>query len=228
MMSARNLLRPTQSDQNSLRCGQTAYDLAADSYNRRYASDLRNDLPIIQRVMDDLQPSAHTRPSVLDVGCGVGTNLRMFSDLGFKATGIDISQTMLRYARIHAPECELFHADIRDYTTSQGEFDLVFAKAFIHLFPYTESFKIGQILASKLKKGGLLYVTTTIHEIHTEGLEPKEDYPGQPLRFRSRWTNENWTPWLYSLDLKILRQWINTDPRSKKTWINATLRTTDA
>lgn len=203
-----------------------AYDLTAKYYAERHSSDIKNDTPIVSRVLDEWHKHNSGQPHVLDAGCGVGTNLRMFSDRGCLVTGIDTSKQMLRYARLIAPESTLYEIDVRDASEIDGNFDIVFAKALIHLFPYKESYSIGKLLVDKLTDNGILYVTTTLHEYHTESFEPKSDYPGSPVRFRSRWDHDCWTLWLHALNAEPLAQWHNVDPRNGKHWVNAILKKT--
>ncbi|WP_371164747.1 class I SAM-dependent methyltransferase [Buchananella felis] len=203
---------------------QNAYDLTAKYYADRHFSDIENDTPIVSRVMHEWGRFNTGLPSVLDVGCGVGTNLRMFSNLGCAVTGIDTSEEMLRYARLIAPESTLYKLDVREVHRIKEQFDIVFAKALIHLFPYEESFEIGRALINKLRPHGIFYVTTTMHEIHKESFEKKDDYPGAPLRFRSRWDYPCWRLWLEDLGVELLTEWSNVDPRSNKFWVNAILK----
>jgi SAM-dependent methyltransferase len=62
---------------------------------------------------------------VLDVGCGVGAFLRMVSDRGAKAFGLDASEALLELARRRVPEADLRVGDMEALPYDEDTFDLV-------------------------------------------------------------------------------------------------------
>jgi SAM-dependent methyltransferase len=69
----------------------------------------------------DLQPGQ----LVLDVGCGVGTFLRMVAARGGRAFGIDASDTLLALARERVPDADLRVGDMEALPYDDDTFDLV-------------------------------------------------------------------------------------------------------
>ena len=72
--------------------------------------------------------------SLLDLGCGPGHHAKKFTELGFKAVGIDLSTEMIKLAKHLAPETEFRVMDMLDLDFTQSMFDSVWASAsLIHL-----------------------------------------------------------------------------------------------
>ena len=53
---------------------------------------------------------------ILDVCCGNGVLARELAERGYRVTGIDASEKMLRYARANAPSAKFVRADARTFT----------------------------------------------------------------------------------------------------------------
>lgn len=92
----------------------SAYDGFAPIYERYWAPhSLRKFAPILEQV---LLPLLAPGAGVLDVCCGTGLLTRWLADKGFRVTGPDESEGMLRRARARAPGLEFVRADARDFT----------------------------------------------------------------------------------------------------------------
>src|SRR3954471_12462577 len=71
---------------------------------------------------DDLQSeewrqfTAAVKPggSVLDVGCNSGRDMRQLIDLGYRVTGLDVSEPALRLCREHCPEARTIKMSLLD------------------------------------------------------------------------------------------------------------------
>lgn len=62
---------------------------------------------------------------VLDVGCGSGRHLAEFHRIGYRATGLDLSPSMIEAARTAIPECGLVRGDMRNLPFRTASFDVV-------------------------------------------------------------------------------------------------------
>ena len=62
---------------------------------------------------------------VLDVGCGVGVFLRLVTDRGAKAFGLDASEALIELARSRVPEADLRVGDMESLPFADDTFDLV-------------------------------------------------------------------------------------------------------
>ena len=69
----------------------------------------------------DLQPGQ----LVLDIGCGVGTFLRLVSDRGARPFGLDASEALLEVARARLPDADLRLGDMEALPYEDDTFDLV-------------------------------------------------------------------------------------------------------
>ena len=62
---------------------------------------------------------------VLDVGCGVGTFLRLVADRGAEPFGLDASEALINLARQRVPEADLRVGDMESLPYDDDTFDLV-------------------------------------------------------------------------------------------------------
>lgn len=95
----------------------TDYDMFAAIYNQHWGDFAdRQALPVVEKyVVVNLPADAH----ILDLCCGTGQLARALSARGYRVTGIDGSDVMLRFARKNAPEATFRQADARDFTLEQ-------------------------------------------------------------------------------------------------------------
>jgi SAM-dependent methyltransferase len=68
-----------------------------------------------------LEPGA----TVLDVGCGVGTFLRLVAERGARPHGIDASESLIAFARERLPEADLRVGEMEDLPWEDESFDLL-------------------------------------------------------------------------------------------------------
>lgn len=106
------------------------------------------------------------RPSMLDIGCGPGTFLQLFSDQEIEsALGVDISEKQIAYAResFATPYRTFKVADMvspQDAVSLKQQFDLVSLIEVIEHFPGSTVRNLLTNAFSLVKKGGILIITT--------------------------------------------------------------------
>jgi SAM-dependent methyltransferase len=89
------------------------YDSFANIYNRYWGAFVENALPALQElVLDHVPQGAH----ILDVCCGTGQLAHLLHERGYRVTGVDGSEEMLRYARENAPDCQFILGDARAFS----------------------------------------------------------------------------------------------------------------
>lgn len=58
--------------------------------------------------------------TVLDLGCGLGSELSYLAGLGWTGLGVDLSEAALRRARVAVPVCQFACADVRRLPVHDG------------------------------------------------------------------------------------------------------------
>jgi SAM-dependent methyltransferase len=104
-----------------------------------------------KRFLEQLNPSV----GILDVGCGVGRDARIFEELGHHVTALDGSQKMVDFASqiLKEPARVMLYEDM-DFSE---EFDGVWAAAaLIHVSPHDLKDVLNRIYRA-LKPGGILF-----------------------------------------------------------------------
>jgi SAM-dependent methyltransferase len=97
------------------------YDQLAETYNRWMGEDFcRRVLPAIERlflsrITETGLPGAGKEYCILDLCCGSGQMARALTERGFRVTGVDVSEQMLRLARQNVPAGEFIRADARSF-----------------------------------------------------------------------------------------------------------------
>jgi SAM-dependent methyltransferase len=94
----------------------------------------------------------------LDLGCNTGFAVEAARRLGFDASGYDLSDAAIDYARSAYPKCA-FHHGMADAAAATGQtYDAVLCAEMIeHL---TELDSLADALARLVNPGGILYLTT--------------------------------------------------------------------
>lgn len=160
------------------------YDALANEYEDRSVR-LK---PVTEETVKELSYFL-PRGEVLDVGCGVGTAVSVLKEFNFDAIGIDISKSMVKFARKRNFDSEIILGDFIKYGFSQ-QFDGIFCFAFIHLFPKNLAEKILEKIHNLLVDNGILYIGTTRSVKSTEGYVLKKDCVIKEKHCRKFWTKK--------------------------------------
>lgn len=153
--------------------------LVREGYNanaHRYAAG--RDQFQIRDVLDQFSVLAQPLGAVLDVGCGAGLPVAQYLvEHGFRTTGIDVSDSMLRLAKRQVPQARFVKLDM----TEMGSFGdasfegIVACYSLIHV-PMELHQAIISDFSRLLKPGGALLFSSGTHE--WEGVE---DFHGAPM-----------------------------------------------
>lgn len=95
---------------------------------------------------------------VLELGPGLGGNSIFLADKGFEVTCMDTDEESIEYIRQVCPKINAIRQDILTYNFLQEEYDLVVARAVLHLFRFGEIKLITENIMKSLKHDGLLYI----------------------------------------------------------------------
>lgn len=158
-------------------------------------------------------PELSSDTTIIDIGCANGDNLAVFTELGFNnLQGLDISPEMVNYAKAKTNA----NVRVKNFNEYDGEpVDMVFAQAFIHLFPKNEVSGIISKMLGHAKKR--VYFSTTVHDFSREGIEQKEKT--DMVRYRSRYMADEL--------LAIIKQLLSSQAPGESQWRVAYFFATD-
>jgi SAM-dependent methyltransferase len=126
-----------------------AYSTNPIAYEEKYAAHLL-DRP--SRFASLLSPGSH----ILDLGCGPGRDIRIFSEGGHKPIGIELNPEFIEMARRQG---DVIQGDIRNISSifTPSSFDGVWAQASLVHLEKSEIALVLDDLRDLLKPNGLLY-----------------------------------------------------------------------
>jgi SAM-dependent methyltransferase len=129
-----------------------------DQHARSYWEGTR-DHDVSQNI-DALLQSIEARPpfELLDLGCGPGRDLKTFTALGHRATGLEGSAQLANLARTNSG-CEVLEQNLLALKLPSSHFDGVFANAVLFHVPTQELPRILRELHATLKSGGALFTS---------------------------------------------------------------------
>lgn len=93
---------------------------------------------------------------ILDLGCGPGRDLMMFTQLGHTAVGLDGCANFCAMASAHSG-CEVLHQDFLKLQLPHAHFDGIFANASLFHVPSQELSRVLEELRMSLVPGGVLF-----------------------------------------------------------------------
>ena len=144
--------------------------LTLEHYNQR-AGDYRqgtHDHDVSQNIAALLQHIGSEPPfTILDLGCGPGRDLKVFTGLGHIAVGLDGAGRFTEMARADSG-CEVWQQNFLKLKLPQGRFDGVFANAALFHVPSQELPRVLRELHATLKPGGVLF-SSNPHGQNEEG-----------------------------------------------------------
>ena len=94
--------------------------------------------------------------TILDFGCGPGRDLKVFTELGHIAIGLEGAPRFVEMARSHTG-CEVWHQDFLGLDLPHEYFDGIFANASLFHVPGSELPRVLTELCNTLKPGGVLF-----------------------------------------------------------------------
>ncbi len=117
--------------------------------------DIKNRLKFyipLLKVYAEAYPSS--KPVALDIGCGRGEMLSIYTDLGFEAFGIDINKVVLEETR--SKGFNVAYADALDFLKSQKQdtYDVISLIHVLEHLPFEYAFELHKEVLRVLKPGG--------------------------------------------------------------------------
>ncbi|MGH8736126.1 MAG: class I SAM-dependent methyltransferase [Burkholderiales bacterium] len=94
--------------------------------------------------------------TILELGCGPGRDLKVFTELGHVAIGLDGAPRFVHMAREYS-SCEVWQQDLLALDLPAARFDGVYANAVLFHVPNQELPRVLSELRIALKPGGVLF-----------------------------------------------------------------------
>jgi SAM-dependent methyltransferase len=133
--------------------------LTTARYNERAEAfwEGTKDHDVMQNITALLQHLKSRPPCrILDFGCGPGRDLKVFSELGHIAVGLDGAARFVEMARNYSG-CDVWHQDFLNLDLPDEYFDGIFANASLFHVPGSELPRVLRELRATLKPGGVLF-----------------------------------------------------------------------
>jgi len=137
-----------------------AYNLSADDFAQT-TGNIRKPGNVLSQEIDRAISYVNRNAYVLDVGCGVGYDLREFKEKGCNVVGLDISEKMLILSKKYTSDViPLILATSINLPFNNSYFDIVWCVATFHHFPKEIAFNVFAELFRCVKKSGIISICT--------------------------------------------------------------------
>jgi SAM-dependent methyltransferase len=125
--------------------------LADDFWRGTRDHDVKQNIDALLRWIEGKPPF-----TILDFGCGPGRDLKVFSELGHVAVGLEGATHFVMMARTYSG-CEVWQQDFLKLDLPDHHFDGVYANASLFHVPSQELPRVLLELRASLKPGGVLF-----------------------------------------------------------------------
>ena len=93
--------------------------------------------------------------SVLDLGCGEGRNSLFLANMGYKVTGIDISETAINTAKKRKSTAKFLCMSLVEDEWPDEKYDIILDFGLFHFIPYEYRVAYVKNVENHLNKGGI-------------------------------------------------------------------------
>jgi ubiquinone/menaquinone biosynthesis C-methylase UbiE len=195
-------------------------EITIESYDKTVDAYIRNTDPLHPKEeADKFLSMLEKGASILDIGCGPGRDAKIFSEKGFKVTGIDLSEKMIDAARKRC-RAEFKVMDLMKLEYPDEKFDSIWAMAtYLHV-PKIEIVKSLKEAFRVLKRGGIFAISVKLGE--GELLREDKRY-GNVKKFWSFYSKPEIETALKKAGFEILESYV--DMPKKAYYTNAVVRT---
>ena len=126
-------------------------------YDELLTSSARNQFEVLQ-VRETLLKKYSEKPMILDIGCGLGHQVDLFSQYKYNAKGLDISPNMIELAKISYPLLDFKTGDMTDKTLYEPKTFTHITCFFYSIYYIEDVHQLFQSVNSWLKTGGYFIV----------------------------------------------------------------------
>ena len=158
--------------------------------------------------------------NVLEIGPGTGRILKLFEEeLNCRTCAVELSEEMIKWAKVKSPNTIFIEDNILNVKFFENTFDAIFMGAVIYNFPKDDAKKLLLLTYKWIKEDGKILIYTTIHDKSEEGYYEKEDYSGNIVRFRKRFTEIELKKLVEECKFKIVYKMYTEEPDRNKKWL---------
>ncbi|MEO0845573.1 MAG: methyltransferase domain-containing protein [Cyanobacteria bacterium J06648_1] len=125
--------------------------------------------PYLQQWLETYPPETAAKTALV-IGCGLGDDAELLSELGYQVTAFDISPTAIAWCQQRFPDSQVDYqvADLFSLDPNwQGKFDFVFECRTIQALPLDVRSQVTSAIAPLVAKEGTLIVVTRHREENT-------------------------------------------------------------
>jgi SAM-dependent methyltransferase len=234
--SATIALRPNLA--SVLDANLAAYEALAEDYRETSPLRMKHAAEWLSGPLSSDSPKPLTRGRALDIGCADGSHAFLLAEHGYDVTGIDFSPRMIELARgrrsgRHQPsflEGEFLAGSFCDAHGAtvelDGQFELVVANAFVHLFPEPVDKDVVRKALDLVAAGGAALFSTTIEDSRQEAYFGKAGAGGTYVqRWRGHYPKEDFLSLIRDAagDSFVITNLPTTDMRAKE-WLTVLAR----
>ena len=134
------------------------YDKVATNWSQKWFEEKKSQ-GIAKRFYNMFSDAGNYHPEILDFGCGMGYDVKILSELGAYAIGIDFSEKTIDIAKKNVKNAKFFVGDVTERFDKLGRFEGIMCLdtlAYVNIMKMREVFKN---FARGLFSGGLLLVS---------------------------------------------------------------------
>ena len=198
-----------------------AYNEFAKQHNERHNNLSKYDLTDDdwKKILIEKLLIPNKANKVLEIGPGTGRMLKILEDLNCETIAVELSEEMIKYAKTKSPNTFFIQDNILNVEFSNNTYDAIFMGALIHNFPKEDAKKLLNLVHSWIKPSGKILIYTTIHKVSEEGYYEKQDYKGNIIRFRKKYTEEELKNMIEISGFKIIYKMYTSEPDRNKKWL---------
>ncbi len=197
------------------------YDAAAEEFREKILERKANTKTLVTEFCSFLSTINLNSTTILELGPGSGYTSKLLLEQGYQVSAIEFSPKMASVALKTAPNIKMIVDEFKAHNFGSMRYSAIIGIAFIHLFPSKEIPIILEKMNNLLVENGVLHLSTTIHPISEEGFFTKENFKGKYVRFRKRFTEEEFRNNIENAGFNIQKMFFVEDDEEKdKRWIN--------
>lgn len=193
------------------------YQLNKDTYNKVAQSYAVNAFQKqwMRDYVDKFSKMINPNSTLLDLGCGPGNDVLLFTEKGFDVTGVDLSEEMISEAQRRVPSATFLVGSMAEIEFPDSSFDAVWSVGSLHHIDHADFGIVLRNAYGWLKQGGKAFISTKSGKgegIETQiqvGVGSKSD------KYWVYWQKEELMELLKRIGYKI-KEITETEPERKK------------